>query len=78
MEKLDRNCRLIKGQVFLWKDKPVLGRSLGSGWGDHSRIGQPRPDRTDMSVGCLIACYRLSKLDRAAIKLEIDKVCQRR
>jgi diketogulonate reductase-like aldo/keto reductase len=20
IEKLDRNCRLIKGQVFLWKD----------------------------------------------------------
>ena len=26
---IDRNCRLIKGQVFLWKDRPELGRSVG-------------------------------------------------
>ena len=31
---IDRNCRLIKGQVFLWKDRSELGRSLGREWSD--------------------------------------------
>ena len=29
---LDRNCRLIKGQVFLWKEGQILGRPVGSEW----------------------------------------------
>ena len=33
---IDRNCRLIKGQVFLWKAGPDLGRSLGPGRSDPS------------------------------------------
>ena len=31
---IDRNCRLIKGQVFLWKERPDLGRSMGPGRSD--------------------------------------------
>ncbi len=33
---IDRNCRLIKGQVFLWKTGPDLGRSLGPGRSDQT------------------------------------------
>ena len=33
---IDRNCRLIKGQVFLWKDGAELGRPLGPGWRDRT------------------------------------------
>ena len=32
----DRNCRLIKGQVFRGR-RPWLGRSLGSGWQDYRK-----------------------------------------
>ena len=35
---IDRNCRLIKGQVFLWKDGQTLGRSVGRERRDHASV----------------------------------------
>ena len=36
---IDRNCRLIKGQVFLVEGRAELGGSLGRGRGDHAAVG---------------------------------------
>jgi alcohol dehydrogenase (NADP+) len=37
IEKIDRNCRLIKGQVFLWKD----GQSWEELWDEGGEITPP-------------------------------------
>ena len=37
IESIDKNCRLIKGQVFLWEGAKGWERSVGYGWKD-SRI----------------------------------------
>ena len=37
IEKLDRNCRLIKGPGISLEGQSVLGRSLGHRWSDYSR-----------------------------------------
>ena len=37
IEKIDRNCRLIKGQVFLWKD----GQSWEDLWDVRGKITPP-------------------------------------
>ncbi len=34
---IDRNCRLVKGQVFLWKD----GQTWESLWDIHGEITPP-------------------------------------
>ncbi len=38
---IDRNCRLIKGQVFLWKAGAALGGPLGPRRHHHATIGAP-------------------------------------
>ena len=37
---IDRNCRLIKGQVFLWKDGQTWEAPVGSERRDHTRVAR--------------------------------------
>lgn len=34
----DKNCRLVKGQVFLWEGSQRLGGSMGYGWCDCVKV----------------------------------------
>jgi hypothetical protein len=47
---IDRNCRLIKGQVFFVEAGPDLGRSLGREWSDPSMTGAFLPGNSTVEL----------------------------